>query len=134
MKGIYKYFTQIFVVKEREMEIGCPTDVKHVAHIGWDGHPESGPSWMNDFKAAPDFTTSLGNLSERRDHPNPMSLTAWSTQEFDRSAAHRPQERPTVPKKQKRKKKSSSSPKSGSRVPKPKPVYDETEATPTVEV
>lgn len=22
---------------EMELEIGCPTDVKHVAHIGWDG-------------------------------------------------------------------------------------------------
>lgn len=22
---------------EMEMEIGCPTDVKHVTHIGWDG-------------------------------------------------------------------------------------------------
>ncbi|GAU14895.1 hypothetical protein TSUD_46880 [Trifolium subterraneum] len=34
-KGIcksLKYITQMFVVKEREMEIGYPTDVKHVAH------------------------------------------------------------------------------------------------------
>lgn len=22
---------------EMEMEIGCPTDVQHVTHIGWDG-------------------------------------------------------------------------------------------------
>lgn len=34
------------VVKEREMEIGYPTDVKHVAHIGWDGHSGSAPSWV----------------------------------------------------------------------------------------
>lgn len=36
------------VVKEREMEIGYPTDVKHVAHIGWDGPSGSGsaPSWV----------------------------------------------------------------------------------------
>ncbi|KAI4298650.1 hypothetical protein L6164_032184 [Bauhinia variegata] len=131
MKGIYKgfkYITQIFVVKEREMEIGYPTDVKHVAHIGWDGPPGSGPSWMNDFKTTPDFSTSLGSLSERREHPNPMSLTAWSTQDFDQSAAHQPQERPSVTKKQKRKKtKSLSSPKSASttrhsRAAKPKPI------------
>ncbi|OVA19086.1 CRIB domain [Macleaya cordata] len=38
-----KTFSQLFVYKEEdvdgemEMEIGLPTDVKHVAHIGWDG-------------------------------------------------------------------------------------------------
>ncbi|GLT41279.1 hypothetical protein SLA2020_153540 [Shorea laevis] len=33
------------------MQIGLPTDVKHVAHIGWDGPSvNSTPSWMNDFK------------------------------------------------------------------------------------
>ena len=36
----------IAVVKEREMEIGYPTDVKHVAHIGWDGPSGSAPSWV----------------------------------------------------------------------------------------
>lgn len=34
------------VLKEREMEIGYPTDVKHVAHIGWDGPSGTGPSWV----------------------------------------------------------------------------------------
>ena len=30
------------------MEIGYPTDVKHVAHIGWDGGPSvNTPSWVN---------------------------------------------------------------------------------------
>lgn len=28
------------------MEIGFPTDVKHVAHIGWDGPSDSAPSWV----------------------------------------------------------------------------------------
>ncbi|KAA3489052.1 CRIB domain-containing protein RIC10-like [Gossypium australe] len=49
MKGIYKSFkfiSQIFVVKEREMEIGYPTDVKHVTHIGWDGSSGTAPSWV----------------------------------------------------------------------------------------
>lgn len=32
--------------KEREMKIGNPTDVKHVAHIGYDGPSESSPSWV----------------------------------------------------------------------------------------
>ncbi|GLU23270.1 hypothetical protein SLE2022_392920 [Rubroshorea leprosula] len=56
----FKYICQIFVVKEREMEIGYPTDVKHVAHIGWDGASGTPPSWMSEFKPGPDFNTSLG--------------------------------------------------------------------------
>ena len=36
------------VVKEHEMEIGYPTDVKHVAHIGWDSAAgNASPSWVN---------------------------------------------------------------------------------------
>ncbi|KAI3841747.1 hypothetical protein MKW92_031597 [Papaver armeniacum] len=37
----FKSFSRIFAYKDEEedveMEIGLPTDVKHVAHIGWDG-------------------------------------------------------------------------------------------------
>lgn len=32
--------------KEAEMQIGLPTDVKHVAHIGWDGPAVNSPSWV----------------------------------------------------------------------------------------
>lgn len=32
--------------KEPEMQIGLPTDVKHVAHIGWDGPSAADPSWV----------------------------------------------------------------------------------------
>ena len=34
--------------KEPEMQIGTPTDVKHVAHIGWDGGSpnQNSPSWV----------------------------------------------------------------------------------------
>lgn len=39
----------VVVVKEREMEIGFPTDVKHVAHIGWDGPSDSAPSWVRSL-------------------------------------------------------------------------------------
>ena len=41
--------TMIAVVKEQELEIGFPTDVKHVAHIGWDsptGSASTSPSWV----------------------------------------------------------------------------------------
>ncbi|KAL5840499.1 hypothetical protein ACOSQ4_013107 [Xanthoceras sorbifolium] len=148
MKGIYKsfkYISQIFVVKEREMEIGYPTDVKHVAHIGWDGQSGSAPSWMNEFKAAPDFSTSIGNPRES----GSMSLSTWSSQDFEQSMAQQPASEvlkdvpatdlPNVPKKHKRKKKSlTSSPKSSSstrssRAAKTKALFHETE-TGTVQV
>lgn len=32
--------------KEQEMQIGFPTDVKHVAHIGSDGPATNTPSWV----------------------------------------------------------------------------------------
>ncbi|XP_014511647.1 CRIB domain-containing protein RIC7-like [Vigna radiata var. radiata] len=57
VKGIlkgFRYFTQIFESeKEQDIQIGFPTDVKHVAHIGWDGPSVNSPSWMNEFKTSP---------------------------------------------------------------------------------
>ncbi|KAF9605707.1 hypothetical protein IFM89_018050 [Coptis chinensis] len=56
MKGLLKglrYISQIFDNSdddEPEMQIGNPTDVKHVAHIGWDGPAVNSPSWMNEFR------------------------------------------------------------------------------------
>ncbi|KAK4588229.1 hypothetical protein RGQ29_019283 [Quercus rubra] len=124
MKGIYKSFkfiSQIFVVKEREMEIGYPTDVKHVAHIGLDAAAGSAPSWMNDFKATSEFSTSLGSLAEFRDASS-MALSTWSSRDFDQAMGRQqacdmfkdipPTDLPNISKKQKRKKsRSSSSPK-----------------------
>ncbi|XP_047317465.1 CRIB domain-containing protein RIC10-like [Impatiens glandulifera] len=94
IKGIYKgfkYFTKIFVVKEREMEIGFPTDVKHVSHIGWDGNSGNAPSWMNEFKTSSDFTTtSIGNIQELRGgggggagSTSIISSSTWSSQDFE---------------------------------------------------
>ncbi|XP_022146855.1 CRIB domain-containing protein RIC7-like [Momordica charantia] len=71
LKGL-RYISQIFDEKEPEMQIGLPTDVKHVAHIGWDGPSAGGnqntPSWMNEFKSSPraqnssDLVNSIGEL------------------------------------------------------------------------
>nr|XP_010906793.1 CRIB domain-containing protein RIC7 [Elaeis guineensis] len=55
-KGLLKplhYISQMFDGGEPEMQIGFPTDVKHVAHIGWDGPNMNAPSWMKDFHSAP---------------------------------------------------------------------------------
>ncbi|KAJ8768332.1 hypothetical protein K2173_021485 [Erythroxylum novogranatense] len=49
LKGL-RYISQIFDEKEQELEIGLPTDVKHVAHIGMDGPDANKPSWMNEYK------------------------------------------------------------------------------------
>ncbi|CAN6904401.1 hypothetical protein Bca4012_075398 [Brassica carinata] len=63
LKGL-RYISQVFESgKEEEIEIGNPTDVKHVAHIGWDGPsatPASAPSWMNEFKNGGGFESGQG--------------------------------------------------------------------------
>jgi len=143
IKGIYKgfkYITQIFVVKEREMEIGYPTDVKHVAHIGWDGPSGSAPSWMNEFNVASDFAaTSIGNMTGTRGPSS--SISTWSSQDFESMDQQPVSETlkditPNIPKKHKRKKnKSTSSPKSSSssrssRAAKSKAKYVEDNARP----
>ncbi|PWZ30370.1 Elongation factor Ts [Zea mays] len=79
VKGIFKglnAFSQIFAVKEHEMEIGCPTDVKHVVHIGWDSAAGgASPSWMNDIMASSDLS-SLGNFAA-------LTGTSWVSQVDD---------------------------------------------------
>ncbi|KAL5221879.1 hypothetical protein ABZP36_026592 [Zizania latifolia] len=54
----FKNLSQIFAVyedeeEEREMVIGLPTDVKHVAHIGWDGSTNTTNSVRSWNRAAP---------------------------------------------------------------------------------
>lgn len=62
MKGLLKglrYISQIFDEdKEPDMQIGFPTDVKHVAHIGWDGPSVDSPSWMKEFKSPTGFQSA----------------------------------------------------------------------------
>ncbi|KAK8940667.1 hypothetical protein KSP39_PZI009778 [Platanthera zijinensis] len=53
MKGLLKglrYISQIFdeEEEEKELQIGYPTDVKHVAHIGCDGTSTDALSWVNE--------------------------------------------------------------------------------------
>ncbi|KAK1598488.1 hypothetical protein QYE76_046458 [Lolium multiflorum] len=83
MKGIFKSFkiiSHIFAAKEQEMEIGCPTDVKHVAHIGWNTSTgtltgNAPASWINSIGGSSDFG-SLGNLA-------PSAGTSWASQDFE---------------------------------------------------
>ena len=65
MKGLLKglrYIARIFEdEKEPEMQIGQPTDVKHVAHIGWEGPSATTPSWMHDYKSPEDEAKGSSN-------------------------------------------------------------------------
>ncbi|KAK7284134.1 hypothetical protein RJT34_18874 [Clitoria ternatea] len=79
VKGILKglrFISQIFDgdEKESEIEIGHPTDVKHVAHIGWDGPAENAPSWkafgallhlfqMGEYKSVQGFSSAPLSLN-----------------------------------------------------------------------
>ncbi|XP_047169382.1 CRIB domain-containing protein RIC1-like [Vigna umbellata] len=63
LKG-FKYISQIFDEKEEQFQIGLPTDVKHVAHIGSDDPSANAPSWMTEFKGGTKETSSVMN-------PNP---------------------------------------------------------------
>ncbi|KAI3741977.1 hypothetical protein L1987_59656 [Smallanthus sonchifolius] len=53
VKGFFKGLKNISNIfdeeDEPEIQIGMPTDVKHVAHIGADGPATESPSWMKGF-------------------------------------------------------------------------------------
>ncbi|XP_078176449.1 CRIB domain-containing protein RIC10-like [Carex rostrata] len=83
LKGVFKglkLISQIFVVKEssNNIEIGHPTDVKHVAHIGWESPtgPSSSPSWLGDY------SSTMGTPSNSRDVSRE---TSWTSQDFEQS-------------------------------------------------
>ncbi|KAK8575392.1 hypothetical protein V6N12_063067 [Hibiscus sabdariffa] len=46
------------------MEIGNPTDVRHVAHIGMDHSSTIEPSWMNEFKIGSDNTAKPTDIDQ----------------------------------------------------------------------
>ncbi|KAF8092545.1 hypothetical protein N665_0411s0005 [Sinapis alba] len=78
MKGLLKglrYITQIFdEEKEEEMQIGLPTDVKHVAHIGSDGPAANTPSWMNDFKPQEHEQGQVVSRGNSNKYNNPQEM------------------------------------------------------------
>ncbi|CAL0328099.1 unnamed protein product [Lupinus luteus] len=61
LKGL-RYISQIFDEKEEEIQIGFPTDVKHVAHIGSDDPSANAPTWMNEYKSENSQGTENGKL------------------------------------------------------------------------
>ncbi|CAF1966383.1 hypothetical protein HID58_075079 [Brassica napus] len=70
MKGFLKglrYIARIFEdEKEPEIQIGNPTDVKHVAHIGWEGPSATTPSWMHEYKSPVAESKGSSNKKEKQ--------------------------------------------------------------------
>ncbi|CAH9141769.1 unnamed protein product [Cuscuta epithymum] len=94
-KAGFKYISNIFVMKEEDIEIGYPTDVKHVAHIGWDGQSAgSAPTWMKEFKAGPDFTSSsISNSGRKPSSPEFCKDDSTATREISGATQTRKQKR-----------------------------------------
>ncbi|KAK7267424.1 hypothetical protein RIF29_20098 [Crotalaria pallida] len=88
LRGL-RYISQIFDnEKEQEIQIGNPTDVKHVAHIGWDGPSVNSPSWMNEFKTSPGFASAP--LSQIGDVPTIVqdNSVQWVSEDSRRGSRH----------------------------------------------
>ncbi|MCL7044688.1 hypothetical protein MKW94_003134 [Papaver nudicaule] len=93
MKGILKgirYITQIFEndsydeEEEEEMQIGNPTDVQHVAHIGVEGPATASPSWMNDKKSESPESGSKTAL-KKKGEANAKSKTKSPSQDLSQA-------------------------------------------------
>ncbi|KAI3829775.1 hypothetical protein L1987_03903 [Smallanthus sonchifolius] len=64
LKGL-RYISQVFEEeKKQEIQIGGPTDVKHVAHFGCDGSAQESPSWMRGFGIPAQCQSASSNESE----------------------------------------------------------------------
>ncbi|XP_058101561.1 CRIB domain-containing protein RIC7-like isoform X2 [Magnolia sinica] len=115
MKGLFKglrYISQIFDpnCKEHEMQIGHPTDVKHVAHIGWDGPSVNPPTWMNEYRSGPETSSAPPSSAvEGKDSP-----ANWAPEDIGMEASPTP-ELPDLPKPSRRNQSSGSSSRSQSR-------------------
>ncbi|KAL3628004.1 hypothetical protein CASFOL_028106 [Castilleja foliolosa] len=96
--------------KEEEMQIGNPTDVKHVAHIGWDGPAagagavvDSSPSWMKEFSSTTGFSAPLGPPPDSNEGPEVKWVSEDSKRGQNRSAASSPnKDLPELPKSSRR--------------------------------
>ncbi|KAK1428421.1 hypothetical protein QVD17_17255 [Tagetes erecta] len=68
VKGLLKGLRYISLVfeeeKKQEIQIGAPTDVKHVAHFGCDGSAEDSPSWMRGYGTPGHCQSGSSNVSE----------------------------------------------------------------------
>ncbi|RZC62401.1 hypothetical protein C5167_024153 [Papaver somniferum] len=97
MKGILKglrYISQIFEndyeeEEEEEMQIGCPTDVQHVAHIGVEGPAVANPSWMNGKKS--EASESASKAKNKKGEANTKSKAKNASQDLSQEGTDLPQ-------------------------------------------
>ncbi|CAL0299662.1 unnamed protein product [Lupinus luteus] len=101
VKGLlrgFKYISQIFDnEKEEEIQIGNPTDVKHVAHIGWDGPSVNTPSWMNEFKSSPGYASTPSDLDGELQHIEQDNSVKWVSEVSRRGSRHVNSKGPKIP-------------------------------------
>ncbi|XP_042516624.1 CRIB domain-containing protein RIC7 [Macadamia integrifolia] len=95
MKGLLKglrYISQIFDNngKEQEMQIGFPTDVKHVAHIGWDGPAVHSPSWMDEHRPGPNFSSAPLSTNGDANESNRKSASLEEMPELSKPSTYIP--------------------------------------------
>ncbi|KAL1539648.1 CRIB domain-containing protein RIC6-like [Salvia divinorum] len=104
MKGIFKgfkYISQIFEEeKEDDIQIGLPTDVKHVAHIGWDGPAVDSPSWMNQFSGSPGLHSAPLGPPTGGDKGEPE--IKWVSEDANTKRSNRSVDLPDVPRSSRR--------------------------------
>ncbi|XP_047309456.1 CRIB domain-containing protein RIC10-like [Impatiens glandulifera] len=102
MKGLFKglrFISQVFDEKEdEEIQIGFPTDVKHVAHIGCDDSSTKPPDWMNGFKQ-----TAEGSGNDDV-NPNPTSSNTQGQDNTKTEQVNNPSGSPTATRSSKSKK------------------------------
>ncbi|KAF3436125.1 hypothetical protein FNV43_RR23217 [Rhamnella rubrinervis] len=86
------------------MQIGHPTDVKHVAHIGWDGPSVNSPSWMTEFKPPEGFSSApLGLTGDVKGNPNDVQWVSEDGNRRDSRASNaRARDLPELPKSSRR--------------------------------
>ena len=98
MKGIFKgfkYISQIFDEdKQDDIQIGFPTDVKHVAHIGWDGPTIDSPSWMKEFNASTGFQSAPLGPPTGGDVPKGEPEVKWVSEDSNARRSSKPSESP----------------------------------------
>ncbi|KAH9313697.1 hypothetical protein KI387_022324 [Taxus chinensis] len=95
-KGL-RALSQLFVYKEEEMQIGYPTDVKHVAHIGWDGSAGNCRSWIGELRGPSNRSSVNSNDESELEQPrcsswieDAPSLPSWNAQDLLGSLGIRP--------------------------------------------
>ncbi|CAL4966873.1 unnamed protein product [Urochloa decumbens] len=81
IKGIFrglKIIAQIFMQREHEIEIGYPTNVRHVSHIGFDASG-SCPSWMSEFRGVEEVPAAGEGAASISSAAAQSSQTSWAS-------------------------------------------------------